>query len=113
MGSRERAGKPKGIAGSFPRGSRTARNGGAQIRIAGARGRQRTIDPLRLYRFLLRLYPARFREEYRAPLEQQARDEDRDSSWPHAAGAMGVAAAGFRPGGCGLGVGYWRSNGCL
>ncbi len=32
----------------------------------------------RLYRFLLRLYPARFREEYSGPLERQFRDEYRE-----------------------------------
>jgi putative ABC transport system permease protein len=35
-------------------------------------------DPLKLYRFLLKLYPARFREEYGKPLEQQFADEYRD-----------------------------------
>jgi len=36
----------------------------------------------RLYRMLLRLYPARFREEYAAPMESQFRDEYRDAeSW--------------------------------
>jgi predicted permease len=34
-------------------------------------------DPFRLYRLLLRLYPARFREEYAAPLELQVRDDYR------------------------------------
>jgi putative ABC transport system permease protein len=32
-------------------------------------------DPKHIYRFLLKLYPARFREEYEAPLERQFRDE--------------------------------------
>jgi predicted permease len=32
-------------------------------------------DPKQIYRFLLKLYPARFREEYEAPLERQFRDE--------------------------------------
>jgi hypothetical protein len=32
-------------------------------------------DPKQFYRFLLKLYPARFREEYEAPLERQFRDE--------------------------------------
>jgi hypothetical protein len=36
-------------------------------------------DPLKLYRFLLKLYPARFREEYGSPLEQQFSDEYRDA----------------------------------
>jgi predicted permease len=34
---------------------------------------------MKLYRFLLKLYPARFREEYGMPLEQQFRDEYRDT----------------------------------
>jgi predicted permease len=41
-------------------------------------------DPFKLYRFLLKFYPARFREEYGTPLEQQFRDEYGD-----AAGRMG------------------------
>jgi len=32
-------------------------------------------DAKQIYRFLLKLYPARFREEYEAPLERQFRDE--------------------------------------
>ena len=36
-------------------------------------------DPLKLYRFFLKLYPARFREEYGTPLEQQFLDEYRDA----------------------------------
>ena len=36
-------------------------------------------DPLKLYRFLLKLYPARFREEYGTPLEQQFSDEYREA----------------------------------
>jgi len=32
-------------------------------------------DPKQIYRFLLKLYPARFREEYEAPLERQFRDD--------------------------------------
>jgi predicted permease len=36
-------------------------------------------DPLKLYRFLLKLYPARFREEYGTPLEQQFFDEYREA----------------------------------
>jgi predicted permease len=36
-------------------------------------------DPLKLYRLLLKLYPARFREEYGTPLEQQFSDEIRES----------------------------------
>lgn len=33
----------------------------------------------RLCRLLLRLYPARFREEYAAPMERQFRDEHREA----------------------------------
>ena len=33
----------------------------------------------RLYRLLLKLYPARFREEFGAPLERQFADEYRDA----------------------------------
>src|SRR5579871_2567456 len=36
-------------------------------------------DPLKLYRFFLKLYPARFREEFGTPLEQQFLDEYRDA----------------------------------
>src|ERR1041384_3689316 len=36
-------------------------------------------DPAKLYRRLLALYPARFREEYEAPMERQFRDEYRDA----------------------------------
>jgi hypothetical protein len=32
-------------------------------------------DPKRLYRWLLKLYPARFHEEYESPLERQFLDE--------------------------------------
>src|SRR5579872_6338577 len=35
-------------------------------------------DPRDLYRLMLNLYPARFREEYATPLERQFRDEYRD-----------------------------------
>ncbi|HTX37455.1 MAG TPA: ADOP family duplicated permease [Bryobacteraceae bacterium] len=43
-------------------------------------------DPKRIYRFLLRLYPARFREEYAAPVERQFWDDYRALSgfWPRA-----------------------------
>jgi hypothetical protein len=37
-------------------------------------------DPLKFYRFLLKLYPARFREEYGTPLEQEFWDEYREAS---------------------------------
>ena len=36
-------------------------------------------DAKRIYRWLLRLYPARFREEYQGPLERQFQDEYRDT----------------------------------
>ena len=36
-------------------------------------------DPKRIYRFLLKLYPARFREEYETPLERQFADEYREA----------------------------------
>src|SRR6266404_298710 len=34
---------------------------------------------MRLYRLLLKLYPARFREEYEAPLQRQFRDDYREA----------------------------------
>ncbi len=45
-----------------------------------------------IYRLLLKLYPARFREEYARPLERQLEDDYRDSDrgaalvffWPRA-----------------------------
>src|SRR5580693_6658969 len=36
-------------------------------------------DPLKLYRILLKFYPARFREEYGTPLKQQFSDEYREA----------------------------------
>jgi predicted permease len=36
-------------------------------------------DPLKLYRILVKLYPARFREEYGTPLEQQLSDDYREA----------------------------------
>jgi putative ABC transport system permease protein len=39
-------------------------------------------DPKRIYRLLLKLYPARFREEYEAPLERQFADEYREARGP-------------------------------
>jgi predicted permease len=36
-------------------------------------------DPLKLYRILLKLYPARFREEYGTPLQQQFSDDYREA----------------------------------
>jgi predicted permease len=36
-------------------------------------------DPTKLYRWLLKVYPARFREEYEAPMERQFRDEYREA----------------------------------
>ncbi len=37
------------------------------------------LDPLKIYGWLLKLYPARFREEYREPMEFQFRDEYREA----------------------------------
>ncbi len=37
-------------------------------------------DPTKLYRLLLKLYPARFREEYEKPLEIQFRDDYREAN---------------------------------
>lgn len=37
------------------------------------------VNPARIYRLLLKLYPARFREEYSAPLERQFSDDYRDA----------------------------------
>jgi putative ABC transport system permease protein len=40
------------------------------------------LDPIKLYRKLLRLYPASFREEYERPMYRQFRDEQREAqSW--------------------------------
>lgn len=39
-------------------------------------------DPRRIYRHFLKLYPARFREEYEAPLERQFADEYREARGP-------------------------------
>jgi len=43
-------------------------------------------DPKTIYRLLLKLYPARFREEYETPLERQFWDEYREieGGWPRA-----------------------------
>ena len=41
-------------------------------------------DPRRIYRLLLKLYPARFREEYAEPLERQFWDEYREAQGPRA-----------------------------
>jgi len=43
-------------------------------------------DPKAIYRLLLKLYPARFREEYETPLERQFWDEYREieGGWPRA-----------------------------
>src|SRR5947209_19349436 len=38
----------------------------------------------RLYRLLLKLYPARFREEFAEPLERQFQDDYRDAQGPRA-----------------------------
>jgi hypothetical protein len=39
----------------------------------------------RFYRLLLKMYPARFREEFGAPLERQFADEYRDAAGSHTA----------------------------
>ena len=44
-------------------------------------------DHIRYYRFLLKLYPARFREEFAAPLERQFSDEYRET---HGAGLRAI-----------------------
>jgi putative ABC transport system permease protein len=54
----------------------------------------RVADPAKWYRLLLKLYPARFREEFAGPLEREFRDEYRESGggfwfW---AGALADAA---------------------
>ena len=36
-------------------------------------------DPGKLYRWLLKIYPARFRDEYETPMERQFRDDYRDA----------------------------------
>jgi hypothetical protein len=41
-------------------------------------------DLPRLYRWLLKLYPAGFREEYQTPMERQFRDEYREAEGPAA-----------------------------
>ena len=45
---------------------------------------------LRLYRRLLRLYPATFRENYAGPLEREFRDELRESKGGAALGRLWV-----------------------
>lgn len=40
----------------------------------------RRLDSMRLYRWLLRLYPAQFREEYREPMARQFRDDYREAA---------------------------------
>ena len=49
-------------------------------------------DPKQIYRFLLKLYPARFREEYEAPLERQFRDEYGEARSPWARGLFWLRA---------------------
>src|ERR687887_235107 len=41
--------------------------------------RWRMANPAKVYTWLLRLYPARFREEYEVPMERQFRDEYRET----------------------------------
>ena len=57
-------------------------------------------DPLKIYNSLLKLYPARFREEYQGPMEHQFRDEYRECHtarqrarlWVHAAADLASSA---------------------
>src|SRR5438132_13374402 len=56
-------------------------------------------DPRRIYRLLLKLYPARFREEFGGPLERQFQDDYRDARgwgaklwfWLHALADLGFS----------------------
>ena len=58
------------------------------------------IDVTKLYRKLLRLYPASFRQEYEGAMERQFRDEQRDAQgwkeniglWTHALSDIAVSA---------------------
>jgi hypothetical protein len=49
----------------------------------------------RLYRLLLGAYPARFRQEYGAPMLQLFRDSCREAA--RRRGLYGIAAVGIRP----------------
>lgn len=57
-------------------------------------------DPAKLYRRLLRLYPASFREEYETPMNRQFRDEQRETQswagharlWAHALCDIAISA---------------------
>ena len=58
------------------------------------------LDPTKLYRKLLRLYPASFRDEYETPMDRQFRDEQREAQswnaharlWVHAIYDVAVSA---------------------
>src|ERR1019366_2321684 len=77
-----RAGAPRGAGRS--RAPATPRPpGGKQPGNSRTGVRRSVADPIRYYRLLLKLYPARFREEFAAPLERQFSDEYRES---HGAG---------------------------
>jgi len=60
------------------------------------------LDPAAIYRFLLRIYPARFREEYQTPMERQFRDEYREAAtnrerarlWTRAIADLMISAPG-------------------
>src|SRR5215467_6086951 len=49
--------------------------------------------PHKLYRFFLRFYPARFREEYGTPLEQEFTDEYNEASGAMARGTLWIRTA--------------------
>jgi hypothetical protein len=58
------------------------------------------LDPTKLYRKLLKLYPASFRDEYETPMDRQFRDERREAQswnahallWVHAIYDIAVSA---------------------
>ncbi len=56
------------------------------------------MDPaLKIYRSLLKLFPARFREEYSRQLEQQFVDERREARWAMGSRlAVVIDSQGFR-----------------
>src|SRR5579863_1904386 len=49
---------------------------------------------MRFYRLLLSLYPARFREEYAEPLQQQFRDDHREAQTPGERARLWLSALG-------------------
>jgi putative ABC transport system permease protein len=52
----------------------------------------RRFDPATVYRWLLKLYPAGFREEYESPMEQQFRDDLRSASSTQQRAMLWIAA---------------------